>query len=117
METTTAAKCHTCIDLLTVARSNLAYQGPPQSRTIADKTFDQLERLKLWVGNTYALHTPDSPLSLDIRLNRAPDVLEHVMHILEDVHEVASDRRYTSKISVNRRMGTLIYAFSEESRR
>lgn len=54
---------------------------------------EELERLGLWAGNIGALHPPESPLSIEARLKEAPDVLAHIKELLEDLTEVAGERK------------------------
>jgi hypothetical protein len=54
---------------------------------------EELERLSLWVGNIGALHEPESPLSMESRLVEAQDVLSHILGLLEDIDDVACDRK------------------------
>ncbi|KAH7393830.1 hypothetical protein DE146DRAFT_107911 [Phaeosphaeria sp. MPI-PUGE-AT-0046c] len=69
--------------------SFLASSASQESQVDKKQVVDELERFSLWVGNIGSTHGPDSPLSLESRLQEAPDVLEFVSQLLEDLAEVA----------------------------
>ncbi|RYP44264.1 hypothetical protein DL768_009268 [Monosporascus sp. mg162] len=56
-----------------------------------DAVTDALERFKLWAGNIGAVHPADSKLSLEFRLAAAPELLEQVSDLLDDLIEALDD--------------------------
>jgi hypothetical protein len=91
MASTIFAHCSSCLKRL--REIGLALAAPDRSKTPRvrqDQVNDELDRLSLWVGNTGALHQPESSLSLETRLRDAGDVLTHIRGLLEDIIEVAN---------------------------
>ncbi len=52
---------------------------------------DISERFALWARNIGALHLPKSKLSLDSRLQDAPEIQEWVCELLDDLMEALDD--------------------------
>lgn len=88
---TTAEICRACIDCLRGALSNIEVE-----RSLGDlpvlNIVDLLERLCLWIGSADATQDSKSSSSLEYRLRGDNDVLDRILHLLEAVHEAASDR-------------------------
>lgn len=61
-----------------------------QSSTIEDL----LERFVLWAGSLGALQAPAKKLSLDYRLEDAPDVRDQICEYLENLQEATEDREW-----------------------
>lgn len=86
------SSCRGCIASFQAAISTLKDRGNDKERHLIDKTRDELERFSLWAGNIGALNAPTSPLSLESRLRDVQDILDHIVELLDDLHEAASDR-------------------------
>lgn len=52
---------------------------------------DAWDKFKLWAGNIGARQTPDSPASLESRLQGARRVLEQVVNLLGAIQEACDD--------------------------
>ncbi|KAI6254965.1 hypothetical protein MCOR19_008531 [Pyricularia oryzae] len=65
--------------------------SPRANDTKAIDVNDALERSKLWAGNTGALLSPTSRLSLDSRLAAAPETLDRVCEVLNDLADAIAD--------------------------
>lgn len=55
---------------------------------------DLLERFVLWAGSLGALQAPAKKLSLDYRLEDAPDVRDQICEYLENLQEATEDREW-----------------------
>lgn len=65
--------------------------SPRANDTKAIDVNDALERFTLWAGNTGALLSPTSRLSLDSRLAAAPETLDRVCEVLNDLADAIAD--------------------------
>lgn len=88
-----AARCKSCLNLLRQAAQSATHEDS-SAQHLARQVEDQIGRFSLWMGNIGALHPPQSPLSLESRLKQAPDVLEHIRQVLEDLDEVTKDCKF-----------------------
>lgn len=93
MAVTTAEICRVCIDCLRGAASNVQVKESSRYLPIRTKIVDLLERLCLWIGNADAMEDSGTSLSLEHRLRGDRDVLDRIMHLLQSIHEAASDRK------------------------
>jgi hypothetical protein len=84
-----SVQCSSCITTLREIVSTLATSDRSNIRVRHDQVNNELDRFSLWVGNIGALHQPGSPLSLEMRLREANDVLAHIRGLMEDITEVA----------------------------
>ncbi|KAF2743783.1 hypothetical protein M011DRAFT_212531 [Sporormia fimetaria CBS 119925] len=83
-------QCRSCLNALAAIVSLLS--GRPEVCGISsDDVNEELERLRLWIGNIGAFHTSDASLSLEYRLREAKDVLSHIHRLLEDLQEVCEE--------------------------
>jgi hypothetical protein len=64
---------------------------PPTTLTVAALA-DVSERFNLWAQNIGALRQPASKLSLDSRLQGAPEIRDWVCELLEDLMNALNDR-------------------------
>lgn len=87
-----SAQCRHTLSSLKNLYSLLEVSKGPESESLERKVLDELERFTLWVGNTGAAHGPQSPLSLESRLQEASEVFEFISTLLEDLSEVARER-------------------------
>jgi hypothetical protein len=85
-------QCRSCIATLKTAFSALS-SANSKSQLEPGQVNAGLERFSLWVGNIGALHMPESPLSMESRLQEAKDVLSHVQELLRDLTEVSTERK------------------------
>lgn len=92
MTVPSSGKCLHCISSFRAAIATLKERGDGKEVHLIDKTRDELDRFTLWAGNIGALNVPTSPLSLEHRLRDAKDILTHIIELLDDLHEAASDR-------------------------
>lgn len=91
MSASVGQQSRTCIGTLKLIITTLQQPDYHDGRVRDDQITNELERFSLWVGNIGALHHPDSSMSLESRLREAGDVLAHILDLLEDLHEVASE--------------------------
>ncbi|KAF1950555.1 hypothetical protein CC80DRAFT_359652, partial [Byssothecium circinans] len=82
-------QCRSCLTTLKCIASALS--GSQSSRISADQVTEELDRLSLWIGNIGGLHRPESPLSLESRLQEAEDVFSHICELLANLNDVASE--------------------------
>uniref|UniRef100_L7IY26 C2H2-type domain-containing protein n=1 Tax=Pyricularia oryzae (strain P131) TaxID=1143193 RepID=L7IY26_PYRO1 len=68
--------------------------SPRANDTKAIDVNDALERFTLWAGNTGALLSPTSRLSLDSRLAAAPETLDQVCEVLNDLADAIADSKH-----------------------
>jgi hypothetical protein len=64
-----------------------------KNRVSQEQVKDKLEKFSLWTGNIGAWHQSESLDSLESRLCKAKDVLAYTMALLDDLNEVAKERR------------------------
>lgn len=82
-----ASKCRDILTLLrAVAAASNTHPDPTQRATQ-----DEVSRFSLWIGNIGALHKESRDLSLESRLRSAPDILECIIDVLDDLGEVAHE--------------------------
>jgi hypothetical protein len=91
MDESTSDRCRSCITTLTSSISIISSTGNEHSREHFERVSDELARFSLWAGNIGALHKPDSPMSLESRLQEAKDVLTHIQELLDNISEVARE--------------------------
>ncbi|GAP91060.1 hypothetical protein SAMD00023353_1502070 [Rosellinia necatrix] len=71
-----------------------------EGNPLSASTFqDMLDRFKLWAGSLGAMHQPQSKLSLEQRLRRAPEVLVHVHEHLSEMQESLHDALEINNVS------------------
>ncbi|KAH7324280.1 hypothetical protein B0I35DRAFT_423837 [Stachybotrys elegans] len=102
MSVSASERCYECVAILKAIVTAASNAENPTSRIKRQHVQDELERFCLWAGNIGAFHAAHSPLSLESRLNEAEDVFVHIMELLEDLEEVASE---LSDIVAGRREG------------
>ncbi|KAI0542939.1 hypothetical protein GGR58DRAFT_496404 [Xylaria digitata] len=82
-------QCQSCITTLKKIVSILSASKNQEGQVHHDQVNNELERLCLWAGNIRALYVPESPLSLESRLQEASDILIHVKEMLANFQEAA----------------------------
>lgn len=93
MVASTSEQCRACITILKTIVSTLSDPVSQKGRVHHKQVNDELERFSLWMGNIGALHRPESSMSLESRLREANDVLNHILELLDNLNEVAEERR------------------------
>lgn len=86
-----AEQCRSCIVTLREVVSTLTKINRTDSCIKDSNINEQLERFSIFVGNIGALHTPESPLSVEARLREASDVLLHISSLLNALNDIASE--------------------------
>lgn len=91
-----------CIGLLKSVIYMLSDPGGTKDRLTSQQVNDELERFSLWMGNIGALNPPESSMSLDFRLRDAEDIHAHILGLINDLLEVATERKSEVPSSVVR---------------
>ncbi|EUC49880.1 hypothetical protein COCMIDRAFT_83255 [Bipolaris oryzae ATCC 44560] len=91
MTLSVSAQCRSCIAILqeVISASPQPDRNGKNSRNLRMR--EELDRLSLFVGNIGALHQPESPMSIESRLQGAHDVLTHIVGLLDDLKEVTGE--------------------------
>ncbi|XP_014550402.1 hypothetical protein COCVIDRAFT_51766, partial [Bipolaris victoriae FI3] len=84
-------QCRSCIAILHEVISALAQPDRNSNNVRNLRMREELDRFSLFVGNIGALHRPESPMSIESRLQGANDVLTHILGLLDDLKEVIRD--------------------------
>ncbi|EUC35521.1 hypothetical protein COCCADRAFT_24592 [Bipolaris zeicola 26-R-13] len=84
-------QCRSCIAILHEVISALAQPDRNSNNVRNLRMREELDRFSLFVGNIGALHRPESPMSIESRLQGANDVLTHIWGLLDDLKEVIGD--------------------------
>ncbi|KAJ4340558.1 hypothetical protein N0V95_007482 [Ascochyta clinopodiicola] len=86
-----SARRQSCIKILKSIRLAITDSGKQDSLTSREQVDEELGRMSLWIGNIGAMHAPSSPMSLESRLRDGQDILDHILTLLSDLHEVAGE--------------------------
>jgi len=92
MVASVSEQCRACITTLKTIVSTLSNTNRQKGHIHHEQVNDELERFSLWVGNIGAIHSPESPMSLESRLCGANDIFTHVLELLNDLSEVTGER-------------------------
>ncbi len=92
MASTASEKCRSCVTTLKSIIDALDEPDHQDGRVRGAQVKNELERFSLWIGNIGALHRAESSMSLETRLREASDVLSHILGLLDDLNETASER-------------------------
>ncbi|KAJ5024206.1 hypothetical protein PSV08DRAFT_185568 [Bipolaris maydis] len=84
-------QCRSCIAILQEVISAPPHPDRSGNNAINLLMREELDRFSLFVGNIGALHQPESPMSIESRLQRAHDVLAHILGLLDDLKEVTGE--------------------------
>lgn len=96
MSLSVSQQCQACVRPLRSIITTVTNDGQTGCQPILEEANDHLERFSLWVGNIGALHSPESPLSLESRLSGENDILNHIKTLLDDLAEVTEEREFQS---------------------
>ncbi|USP81803.1 hypothetical protein yc1106_09077 [Curvularia clavata] len=83
--------CRSCIVSLQEVISILSQPDRSDHHVKASQVCEELDRFSLFIGNIGALHRPESPLSIESRLQDANDVLTHIFGLLTDLNDVTAE--------------------------
>ncbi|CAN9281448.1 unnamed protein product [Alternaria alternata] len=83
--------CRSCIISLQEIISILSQPDRSDNHVKPSQVCEELNRFGLFIGNIGALHRPESPLSIESRLQDAKDVLIHILGLLADLNDVTAE--------------------------
>ncbi|CAN9091685.1 unnamed protein product [Alternaria alternata] len=83
--------CRSCIISLQEVISILSQPDRSDNHVKPSQVCEELNRFGLFIGNIGALHRPESPLSIESRLQDANDVLIHILGLLADLNNVTAE--------------------------
>jgi pentatricopeptide repeat protein len=84
-------QCRSCIVTLQEITSILAQTHHGDRHVTHAQVSEELDRFSLFIGNIGALHRPESPMSIESRLQEANDVLTHILSLLNDLNDVSRE--------------------------
>ncbi|KAH7389318.1 hypothetical protein DE146DRAFT_767511 [Phaeosphaeria sp. MPI-PUGE-AT-0046c] len=91
MPSSVSDQCRSCLITLQEVISILSKPDHNDGRVKHAHVSEDLDRFSLFVGNIGALQEPQSPMSIESRLQDANHVLTHILGLLADLEEVAAE--------------------------